>query len=325
MRTITLSPPPDEDVLAIGRELLPEGFELEVLSRAELLAKLPEIEFLLSMGPGALDDAALASAKRLKLIQLMSAGYDTFNIAGARKAGIPVSTNGGANAISVAEHAIMFFLALLRQLRQLDATVRAGEWRGGPGRRIRIHEIWSQTVGIIGLGKIGQEVAHRLTPFAPKAIVYYDPRRLPPEREAALGVKYLPFDELVRTADLITVHVPLSDQTHHLIDARALSLMKPNALVVNTARGGLIDEAALAEALRAGTIAGAGLDVFASEPPPKDHPLFGFENVLLTPHLAGPTWESYPRRFQNGFANIARVARGEAPDWVIPELQLAAR
>jgi phosphoglycerate dehydrogenase-like enzyme len=177
------------------------------------------------------------------------------------------------------------------------------------------------------MGRIGQEVSKRLRPFEPGEIVYFDPMRLPAEREKALGVRYLPLDEVLKTADAVTLHVPLSDATRHMIDARSLKLMKPTSVVINTARGGLVDEHALAAALRDGTIGGAALDVFSEEPPPAEHPLLGLENVLLTPHLAGPTWESYPRRFENCFANLARVARGEAPQWVIPELAelLAAR
>jgi phosphoglycerate dehydrogenase-like enzyme len=151
-------------------------------------------------------------------------------------------------------------------------------------------------------------------------LVYYDPYRLPPDRERELGVTYFPLDDVLRRSDVVTVHVPLSEQTHHLIDARALGLMKPSAVLVNTSRGELVDELALAAALREGRLAGAGLDVFAQEPPPADHPLFGVPNAVLTPHVAGPTWQSWPRRFANCFANIARVERGEAPQWVVPEL-----
>jgi len=330
--TITLSPGLDPDLLAIGQGLLPEGFQLEIVPRDQLAARLPQVEYLLSMGGGWLDDAQLAAAKRLKLIQLMSVGYDSFNVEGARKAGVPVAVNGGANAISVAEHTLMFTLALLKRLRLLDENVRAGRWRGGrvPTEggwgSLRIHEIWSQTIGVVGMGRIGQEVSRRLRPFEPAEIVYYDPARLSAEREAALGVRYLPLDDLLGAADVVTLHVPLSERTRNLIDARALGLMKPSAVLINTARGGLVDEVALAEALRAGRLAGAGLDVFSQEPAPADHPLLSIETALLTPHLAGPTWESYPRRFANCFENIARVARGESPEWVIPELrELAAR
>lgn len=317
---ITLVPVLDDDVLAIGRRLLPAGFELETISKADLPARLPEIEYLMGMEPGWIDDDVLAAARKLKIVQLMNVGYDSFNVEGARKARVPVAVNGGANAISVAEHAVMFLLALLRRLNVLDANVRAGKWRGGTMGQLRIHEVWSQTVGIVGMGRIGQELAKRLRPFEPGEIVYFDPIRLSDDRERALGVRYLPLEDLLGAADMVTLHVPLMPATRNLIDARTLALMKRTAVLVNTSRGGLVDETALAAALSDGTIAGAGLDVFSQEPPPADHPLFALENVLLTPHMAGPTWESWPRRFANCFENIQRIARGEPPLWVIPEL-----
>jgi phosphoglycerate dehydrogenase-like enzyme len=318
--TITLVPVLDDEVLAIGQRLLPPGFKLETVSKADLPKKLPEVEYLLGMEPGWIDDDVLASARKLKIVQLMNVGYDSFNVEGARKARVPVAVNGGANAISVAEHAMMFILALIKRLSYLDQNVRAGKWRGGAMGALRVHEIWSQTVGIVGMGRIGQNVAARLRPFEPGEIVYYDPIRPSAEREKQLGVRYLPLDELLKVSDIVTLHVPLMPETRDMIDARALKLMKPTAVIVNTSRGGLIHEADLAEALANGTIAGAGLDVFSQEPPPADHPLFKLDNVLLTPHMAGPTWESWPRRFQNCFENIQRVARGETPQWVIPEL-----
>lgn len=319
-KTITLVPVLHEEILALGRRLLPAGFELDVVTNDQLAERIADVEFLLGSEPRWMDDEMLARAKKLKIVQLLNVGYDWFNIEGARKAGIPVAINGGANAISVAEHAVMFILAALRKLNILDENVRNGTWRGQSLGSLRIHEVWSQTVGIVGMGRIGQNVAERLRPFEPGEIVYYDPIRPSADRERELGVRYLPLDELLGAADIVTLHVPLMPETRNIIDARALSLMKKESVLVNTSRGGLIDEMALAEALQAGQIGGAGLDVFSQEPPPKDHPLFKLNNILLTPHMAGPTWESWPRRFQNCFENLERVARGEKPQWVVPEL-----
>ena len=169
------------------------------------------------------------------------------------------------------------------------------------------------------MGRIGQEVAQRLAGWD-ATIIYYDPLRLSAEREQQLGVRYVELDALLRSADAVTVHVPLNARTRNLIDAESLSLMKPTAVLVNTARGGLVDEVALATALREGRILGAGLDVLSQEPPPADHPILELSNVVLTPHSAGPTWQSFPRRFANCFANIERVERGEQPLWVVDEL-----
>jgi len=194
--------------------------------------------------------------------------------------------------------------------------VRAGRWSAGVKR---LYELWSSTMGIIGMGRIGQEVAQRLRGWG-ATLVYYDPVRLTPERERDLGVAFAPLDELLARADVLTVHVPLSAATRHLIDGRALARMKPTAVVVNTSRGELVDESALAKALHEGRLGGAGLDVLSAEPPAPDHPLLSTPNTLLTPHMAGPTWQSWPRRFGNAYANIERIQRGEPPQWVVPEL-----
>jgi phosphoglycerate dehydrogenase-like enzyme len=315
MATIVFSPELEADVEAIARAKLPPGFELRIVPEAELPRAARTADYLLGFIQH-LDDETLAGADGLKLIQLMSVGFDTFNLAGARRAGIPVATNGGANAIAVAEHAIMLMLAALRHLTEHNSRVHAGAWRTGPMGQARLYEIWSSTVGIVGMGRIGQQVAQRLQGWE-ATLVYFDPIRLPAEREAALGVRYLPLDELLAASDAVTIHVPLSDETRHLIDERRLALMKPTAVLVNTSRGGLVDEAALAAALRSGRLGAAGLDVLSREPPPADNPLLGLPNAILTPHVAGPTWQSWPRRFDNCYANIERVERGEPPLWVV--------
>jgi phosphoglycerate dehydrogenase-like enzyme len=318
--TIIYSPVPEPDVRAIADSVLPAGFRLECVPKEAVGDAIQGAAFLCGfIGQIPTDALMSASAKGLKLAQLMSAGYDSFNVDGARAAKLPVSVNGGANAIAVAEHAIMLMLATLKKAHAFDEEVRAGQWRGGPTGPTRWYELYQSTVGIVGMGRIGQEVAKRLAGWDAK-IVYYDPYRLSPEREQALGARFMELDELLRAADAVTVHVPLNAQTRNLIDGESISLMKPTAVLVNTARGGLIDEDALAVALREGRILGAGLDVLAEEPAPAGHPLFKLPNVFLTPHTAGPTWQSFPRRFANCFENIQRVAGGEKPAWVIEEL-----
>jgi glyoxylate reductase/D-3-phosphoglycerate dehydrogenase len=315
---IVLAPVLDPDVLAVGQKLLPSGFDLQVVPMERLPEASRDADFVMGF-VRTMSDEDLLAAKRLKLVQLMSVGYDKFNLEGARKARIPVALNGGANAIAVAEHAIMLMLSTVKHLVELDHLVRTGGWRSESHGGLRVYELWSSTIGILGMGRIGQEVAKRLQAWDAK-LVYHDPYRLRPEREREIGVTYLPFDELMRTSDIVSVHVPLNAETRHLVNARALALMKPTAVIVNTARGPLIDEDALVEALKARKILGAGLDVLNEEPPPDDHPIFALDNVILTPHMAGPTWQSWPRRFENSFANIARVARGEKPQGVVPEV-----
>jgi glyoxylate reductase/D-3-phosphoglycerate dehydrogenase len=314
---IVYAPVLDPDTRAIADELRPPGFDFRNVDPADLAEALMDADYLCGfIGPVDSDVLVAAAQKRLKLVQLMSAGYDRFNIEGARLARLPVADNGGANAIAVAEHAIMLILCALKQVHALDAAVRGGAWRGGVGR---VHELSGSTVGIVGMGRIGREVAGRLAGWHVD-LVYYDPIRLAADVEQQLHSRFLELDSLLRTADAVTVHVPLNASTRNLIDAESLSLMKPSAVLVNTARGGLVDEAALARSLRDGQLFGAGLDVFSREPIEPASPLLALPNVLLTPHSAGPTWESFPRRFANCFANIERVERGERPLWIVEEL-----
>jgi len=259
------------------------------------------------------------SAPKLKLVQLLSAGYDRVDVEAARKAKVPVSNNGGANAIAVAEHTVLLMLAVLKQLVRFHQDVVAGKWRPPASSESPVYELSARTVGIIGLGNIGKKVARRAAAFDAR-VQYHDILRLTEAEEDALGVRFVLLNELLRTSDIVTLHVPLNDSTRGMIGARELSQMKSGAILVNTCRGPVVDENALYEALKGKRLAGAGLDVLVEEPPAKNHPLFTLPNVTLTPHSAGPTWENWTARFRNGFDNIERVAAGRKPLWVIPEL-----
>jgi phosphoglycerate dehydrogenase-like enzyme len=315
--TIVYAPLMDAEVRAIADQLRPRTFQFRNVAPADLPDALMDADYLCGFIGRIPTEVLVAAANtRLKLVQLMSAGYDRFNIEGARAARLPVADNGGANAIAVAEHAIMLMLSALKHVHALDASVRAGRWRGSVGR---VYELYGSTVGIVGMGRIGREVAKRLSGWEAN-LIYYDPIQLEPDVEKRLNVRYLELDQLLRAADAVTVHVPLNARTRNLIDAESLSLMKPSAVLVNTARGGLVDEDALAVSLRDRQLLGAGLDVFSQEPIATDNPLLEFHNVVLTPHSAGPTWQSFPRRFANCFANIERVQQGKQPLWVVEEL-----
>ena len=175
-----------------------------------------------------------------------------------------------------------------------------------------MYEIYDKTLGIVGLGTIGKKVARLANAFRMR-VQYYDIARLPEHEEDALGVRFRLFRELLRTSDIVTMHVPLNDSTRHMIGADELALMKPEAIIVNTSRGPVIDEVALTRALADNKLFGAGLDVFDQEPPPPDNPIFKLRNVVLTSHFAGPTWDNHVARFRNAFDNVQRVARGEKP------------
>ena len=301
-------------------ELAPPGFDLV---RAEAgspayRAALGEASYLVGFIDSLVEDGLYRAAPRLRLIQLLSAGYDRADIAAAQRAGVPIANNGGANAVAVAEHALMLMLAVCRRLPLQHANVSAGRWRGS--ETPRVHELRGRTLGIVGLGTIGKKTARLANAFG-MTVQYYDIARLTEDAEDTLGVRFRLLGELLRSSDIVSLHVPLNPTTRHLIGARELARLKPGAVLVNTSRGPVVDEAALTEALGAGRIAGAGLDVFDQEPPDAVNPLFALDNVVLTAHLAGPTVESSTARLRNAFDNVERVERGDPPLWVIPEIE----
>ena len=318
---ILFAPRQSDAVMEIARSLTPAGFELMVaeFGTPEFYAAAAQADYYLGLARQ-MGGEFFRSAPRLKLVQLLSAGYDRVDVEAARKAGVPVSNNGGANAIAVAEHTIMLMLAVLKRVVKFHNDVVAGKWRVGGFDDQRVYELSRRTLGIVGLGNIGKKVARRAAAFD-MTVQYYDIARLTEAEEDAIGVRFVLLPELLRTSDVVSLHVPLDDSTRHLLAAPELGQMKPGAILINTCRGPVVDETALYQALKGGQVAAAGLDVLVEEPPPKDHPLFSLPNVTLTPHSAGPTWENWTARFRNGFDNIQRVAAGRAPKWVIPELQ----
>jgi phosphoglycerate dehydrogenase-like enzyme len=317
---IVVVPPSHADIAEMAKSLAPSGFEV-VPSRADRAALeqvLPAAEYVVCYPNLKLDDALYKIAPNLKLYQLLSAGYDDVDLEAARRAKVPVCNNGGANAISVSEHAMMLMLAVSRRVIWQHDNVSAGRWRGNAPAPM-MYEIFDKTLGIVGLGTIGKKVARLGRAFGMR-VQYYDIARLPEHEEDALGVRFRLLNELLASSDYVSMHVPLNDSTRHMIGANELALMKPTAVIVNTSRGPVIDELALARTLADNKIFGAGLDVFDQEPPPPNNPLFKLNNVLLTSHFAGPTWDNHVARFRNAFDNVQRVARGEKPLWVVPEL-----
>ncbi|MBX6771795.1 MAG: lactate dehydrogenase [Chloroflexi bacterium] len=329
---ILLFPRIEGDLLALAQSLLPPGHELVMADPREggpaLAEQVRQADVVLwaatavGYAGGIPTEVWDAGPGHVKFIQTLSAGYDEIDLDRARRTGIPVCSNGGANAISVAEHVIMLMLATFRRLPDLIALTRDGRWRPLPPG-MRSYELHGKTVGIVGMGNIGREVARRLQGWS-VTLLYHDIVRRSPTEETELGLTYLPLDDLFRQSDVITLHAPLLPETRNLVNADRLALLKPTAILVNAARGGLVDEEALLAALNEGRLLGAALDTLAQEPPPPNHPLLRHPRVLVTPHVAGPTWDSWPRRFANAFSNVVRVARGEPPLWIVPELARGA-
>src|SRR6185295_13260667 len=223
----------------------------------------------------------------LKVIGRAGIGVDNIDVEAASKRGIVVMNTPGGNNITTAEHALTLLLSLARNIPQAVSSLRAGKWERNKFTGV---EVCGKTLGIVGVGNIGSVLADRAQGLKMKVIAY-DPY-LAPESAARVGIELTNLDDLFARADFISVHTPLTTETRGLIGREAFAKMKKGVRIVNCARGGIVDEAALAEALRAGQIAGAALDVFAEEPPPKDHPLLGLDGVVATPHLGASTDEA---------------------------------
>lgn len=261
-----------------------------------------------------LDARRLAAARGCLCVFQPTAGVDAIDLEAAATLGIPVANAPGTNDGAVAEWTVMAILALLKDVWRHHLGVLDGRWDMlAPG----VVELAGRTVGLVGVGRIGQAVARRLAAFEPGRLLYADVRPAPADVERTLGLRRVDLDELCATSDAITLHVPLAEGTRRLIDARRLALLQPHAVLVNAARGAVLDEAALVAALDAGRLKAAALDVFTEEPLPAGHPLRGRPDVLLSPHLAGSTEEARRRMLAAALANLDRVLRGGVPTDVV--------
>ncbi|MEU6217746.1 NAD(P)-dependent oxidoreductase [Streptomyces sp. NPDC047022] len=269
-------------------------------------------------GLGPVTAGHIAAAPRLEFIQCASHGFDYVDLEAARARNVPVCNIGssGAEKQNVAEQTFALMLALAKQLVPAHTALVDADW-ALPRLQQSITELSGKTLGIVGLGHIGEEVARRALAFD-MTILYAGPSRLDEETEARLGgARHVGLEELLRTSDYVTLHAPLTDATRHLLDAGRLALMKPTAFVINTARGALIDQDALADALEKGTLAGAGIDVFDPEPPTAALRLLKAPNVVLSPHVAGVTRETLVRIALAAVQNAADFVAGGEPRDVV--------
>ena len=248
--------------------------------------------------------AMIAAAPRLRLIQKIGVGVNTIDLEAAKARGIPVCNLPGTNSRAVAELALSLMLAVIRRIPAFDAGMRAGVW-SDPALQDGIGELGGRTVGLIGYGSIPRLLAPVLAAMGCR--VLYTARR--PVADA-VG-EYRPLDALLAESDVVSLHVPQTPETERFIDAAALGQMKTGAILINTARGGLVDQAALADALRSGHLGGAGLDVFAAEPPDFADPLFTLPNVVATPHIAWLTTGTFDRSFSIAAENCRRAMSGD--------------
>lgn len=303
-----------DDVLAHIGGLVPPGFQWRALeqgaSREERAAAFAAADYMFAyLGDPTPEE--LGGARRLRLFQLLSAGYDWLDLDAFRRAAIPLANNEGSNAVSTAEHAVLLMLALLKQLPRHHAATARGEWLA-MSQVMQMRELRGKVVGLVGFGNIARQVARRVHAFD-ASVRYAKPQRAAPELEQPSAAQHCTLDELLAVSDIVSLHAPLTAQTHGLIDARALARMRPGGWLINTARGPLVDEAALVAALLSGQLAGAGLDVFAHEPVDPGSPLLRLSNVVLTPHVAGSTRDTWNGRMAAAWANVQRVEAGLAP------------
>lgn len=312
---IALLQPIAGEMAEIIQSLLPEGFTATAVkgrSVEDLKAEVADADYALWWDVP-VPAEVLAAGPKLKLLHKWGVGIDNIDLEYCRKHGIQVARTTGSNAAPVADFTIGLMLALARRIVPAHNSTAAGGWAK--------NEVWKQsvmltgkTVGIIGLGAIGKGVAKRLQGFDCR-VLYYSRTQLPEDQARAMGVEYRTLDDLLGEVDFLSLNCPLTPETTGMIDAAALAKMKPSAMLINVARGGVVVEADLVAALKAGTIRAAAVDVFDQEPPPADHPLLHMDNVIVTPHCASTAYENSRRSIQHWLGNMVRVSKGEA----IPE------
>ncbi len=262
-----------------------------------------------------LSEEVIAHAKNVKLMQLWSSGYDKFNVESCTKYGIPVANNGGANACSVAEHAVLLMLATYKKLPDSHKRTVDGKWAGN-SHGMDMFLVNGKKVGILGFGNIGKQVAEKVSGFGVE-VMYHDINRLDAETESRLKARYVGFDELILESDILTLHLHHNNDTNNIISEEVMSKMKKTAILVNVSRAGLVDQKALEKALKNGQLHGAGLDVYLEEPTKPEDPLLTLPNVVATPHIAGSTRDTYNEVMKRVVDNFKRVSEGENPLWVI--------
>lgn len=261
-----------------------------------LIERIEDAEVVLNIRSSSkFTERVLAACPRLRVISVWGTGTDHVDLAAANRRGIPVRNTPGVSAVSIAEHTLALLLAVARHIPQADGATRRGEWPRGQSV-----ELNGKTCGVIGLGAIGRRFAQLAAAIGMRVVAWtMHPREVP-------GIEMVELDNLYRTSDVVSVHLRLSPETEGMIGAAQFALMKPGAILLNTARGAIVDEAALVEVLRSGRIAGAGLDVFTVEPLPPRHALTELPNVVLTPHCAGITPEALEAGLRMAVENLWR-------------------
>lgn len=274
-----------------------------------------------ALDPGAAWTAArMDRAPRLKVISRIGVGYDNIDVRAATERGIMVCYTPHGPTLSTAEHAVALIFAAAKTVAFADRDMRAGRWHS-QFITLKGMELRDRTLGLVGLGRIASHVAQIMQAVG-MHVATFDPM-LPPERAVQLGIRRVEhLEDLLAESDIVSLHAPSTPETRHLINAQRLAVMKPGSILINTARGALVDEYALAEALRSGHLSAAGLDVFEREPINADNPLLKLENVVLTDHIASHTWTGHHRLYEMAIHHLLQALRGERPDCMLNDVPL---
>jgi glyoxylate reductase len=289
--------------------------EDRVLTREEIIEGVRGKDALLCLLTDDIDAAVLDASPGLKVVANYAVGYNNIDVDAATQRKIPVTNTPGVLTETTADFAWALLMCTARRVVESDKFTRAGLFRGWAPMLLLGCDVFAKTLGIVGFGRIGEAVARRASGFSME-VLYYDDRRRDPEEEGRLGVRYATFDELLRRSDFISIHVPLLESTRHLFGASEFRAMKNTAILINTARGPVVDERALVDALRAREIAGAGLDVYEAEPA-LEPGLIELDNVVLAPHIASASVETRTKMAIMAAENVLAALRGEVPPNIV--------
>jgi glyoxylate reductase len=311
---------PDEGLKLIFENCDAEVWQEETPPPKEIIIeKIKDCEGILTLLTDKIDAEIMDKAQKLRIISNYAVGYDNIDVKSATKRGIMVTNTPGVLTETTADLAFALILATARRIVEADKFTRSGKWKSWGPMLFLGRDVYGATLGIIGLGRIGQAVARRAKGFNMKVIYYSRKRKEDVERE--LGVEYGELHSLLKEADIVSIHTPLTEETYHLIGEKELSLMKPTAILINTARGAVVDQKALYKALKERRIFGAGLDVYEKEPIDADDPLMELDNVVLLPHIGSASVETRGRMARMAAENLLAGLRGEKPpNLVNPEV-----
>jgi glyoxylate reductase len=311
---------PDEGLKLILENCDAEVWQEETPPPKEIIIdKIKDCEGILTLLTDKIDAEIMDRAPKLRIISNYAVGYDNIDVKSATQRGIMVTNTPGVLTETTADLAFALILATARRIVEADKFTRSGKWKSWGPMLFLGRDVYGATLGIIGLGRIGQAVARRAKGFNMKVIYYSRKRKEDVERE--LGVEYRELRSLLREADIVSIHTPLTEETYHLIGEKELSLMKPTAILINTARGAVVDQKALYKALKERRIFGAGLDVYEKEPIDADDPLLELDNVVLLPHIGSASVETRGRMARMAAENLLAGLRGEKPpNLVNPEV-----